>query len=332
MTENTDTPFENVSRRKFVTAAGAAGLAGLAGCAKRTASGDEGDEGSSLSGNIAIYGSSTVFPLATAVKQKFNEDHEDVKITVSSTGSGGGFSNYFCKGKSDFNNASRPIKKSEEELCGNNDVEWLELKVATDALTVVVNKENDWVDCITIDELKQIWEPNGATKWSDVRSEWPDEEFELYGPTSASGTFDYFTEVVVGEEDSHTQNYSATEQDPQILNGVSGSKNAMGYLGFAHYTEQKDKVKALAIDNGNGKCVKPSLETAKSGEYKPLSRPLFTYPRVQSLEEKEQVRAFAEFFVEQSAEKSVVADTVGYVPNDEETMQKQMDKLSEYLE
>ncbi|WP_439027101.1 PstS family phosphate ABC transporter substrate-binding protein [Haloarchaeobius sp. DT45] len=338
MTKERDTRFENVSRRKFVTAAGAVGLAGLAGCAKRGTSGGDGTDdggnsgGDSLSGNIDIYGSSTVFPLATAVKEGFEEEHPDVKISISSTGSGGGFSNYFCKGDSDFNNASRPIKDSEKQTCSDNGVDWIELQVAIDALTVVVNKEADWVDCITIDELKQIWEPDGAQKWSDIRSEWPDKEFELYGPTSASGTFDYFTEAVIGEEDSHRQDYSATEQDRQIITGVKGSSGAMGYLGFAYYSENKDEIKALAIDDGDGNCVKPSLENAKAGKYTPLSRPLFTYPRVQSLEEKEQVRAFAEYFVEQSGKRELVADKVGYVPNDEETLQAQMDKLSEYLE
>ncbi|WP_267640318.1 PstS family phosphate ABC transporter substrate-binding protein [Haloarchaeobius amylolyticus] len=337
MTENTETGTDAISRRKFVTAAGAAGLAGLAGCAKRGASGGDttnggGGGGDELTGNIDIYGSSTVFPLATAVKEGFEDEHSKVKVSISSTGSGGGFSNYFCKGDADFNNASRPIKDSEKQKCKSNDVDWVELKVATDALTVIVNKEADWVDCITVDELKQIWEPDGAQKWSDVRSEWPDKELDLYGPTSASGTFDYFTEAVIGEEDSHRQDYSATEQDRQIITGVKGSSTAMGYLGFAYYSENTDEVKALAVDNGDGKCVKPSIETAKSGEYKPLSRPLFTYPRVQSMQEEPQVRAFAEYFVEQSAERSLVADKVGYVPNSEEEMQAQMDKLSEYLE
>ncbi|WP_336359851.1 PstS family phosphate ABC transporter substrate-binding protein [Haladaptatus sp. ZSTT2] len=322
-----------VSRRKFITAAAGVGALSIAGCVSESSTGDDGtnsDGEDNLSGTIEIAGSSTVFPLAEAVAVKFREEHPEVNINISSTGSGGGFSKFFCQDKTAFNNASRPIKESEEQLCKDAGVEWLELNVATDALTVVVNNEADWVDCITVEELKKIWEPNGAKKWSDIRSEWPDEPFELFGAASTSGTFDYFTEAIIEEEGNHTQNYSPTEDDRNIVSGVQGSEYAMGYFGFSYYSNNPDSVKALKIDNGSG-CVEPSIETAKSGEYKPLSRPLFTYPKKSALARPE-VAEFAKFFVEQSANKELVAEQVGYVPNTEEDMQKQLSDLETAIE
>lgn len=330
----------NESRRRFLLASGSLGALALAGCTENPDTGDDGGSGGNsdgghgdgnLSGTVDVAGSSTVFPLATAVKTAFNEKHPDVNVNLSSTGTGAGFNNHFCKGRSDFNNASRPIAEKEKQLCSQNDIGWVELRVATDALTAIVHPEADWVDCVTVEELKQIWKPNGAQKWSDVRSEWPDREFKLFGPTSASGTFDYFTEAVVGTEGKHRKDYSATEQDRQIIRGVEGSKYAMGYLGFAYYSENKDRVKALAIDDGDGKCVKPSLETAKSGKYRPLSRPLFTYAAKGELA-KDHVAEFGRFFVKQSTNRELVAKQVGYVPNTEETMEKELDKLEGAIE
>ncbi|WP_332899726.1 PstS family phosphate ABC transporter substrate-binding protein [Haladaptatus sp. CMSO5] len=335
----TDKP-DFVSRRKFITAAAGASALGIAGCVSESGSGGEGGDGTNtdggnggsgeLSGTVEIAGSSTVFPLAEAVSVEFRKEHPNVEFNIRSTGSGGGFSDFFCQDKTHFNNASRPMKESEKQLCEDAGVEWLELNVATDALTVVVNNEADWVDCVTIDELKQIWEPNGATKWSDVRDDWPDEEFELYGAASTSGTFDYFTEAVIGEAGSHRQDYTATEKDRSIVQGVTGSKNAMGYFGFSYYYNNPEAVKAVKIDNGDG-CIEPSLETAKSGKYTPLARPLFTYPKKSALKEPH-VAEFAKFFVEKSADQEIVANQVGYVPNTEEDMQEQLDQLTAAIE
>jgi phosphate transport system substrate-binding protein len=331
----TDEPSTGaVSRRNFLAASGAAGALALAGCTQNpggSGGSGNGSDGDELSGNINIAGSSTVFPLATEMKEQFQEDHSQVNISIQSTGSGGGFQNYFCVGDTDFNNASRPIKPEEESLCQEEGVEWVELKVATDALTVVVNNEADWVDCVTPDQLKQIWEDGGAETWSEIDSDWPDETIELFGPTEASGTFDYFKEAIVGEETAHTSRHQATENDRTIVQGVQNSQYAMGYLGFAYYTTNEEAVKALGVDDGNG-CVKPSLETAKSGEYTPLSRPLFTYPAVSSLENEPQVRAFAEFFMNSSTSTEIVADEVGYVPNSETEAEEQLSKLEPYLE
>ncbi|WP_231185344.1 PstS family phosphate ABC transporter substrate-binding protein [Haladaptatus sp. DYF46] len=320
-----------ISRRKFLAGAGITGVAALAGCTKNpAATGSEGNGG--LSGSISISGSSTVFPLAQAIQEKFVEKHENVNIDIKSTGSGGGFANHFCPGKTEFNNASRPIKKEEISACKENNITPVELKVATDALTVIVNKNNDFVDCMTVDQLKQIWQGgnNKVTKWSDVNSEWPDEKIILYGPTEASGTLDYFHEAIVGEDNEHRMDHQASENDRSIISGVEKSKYALGYLGFSYYTESKDKVKALGIDNGNG-CVKPSLETAKSGKYKPLSRPLFTYPKQSALSE-DHVAEFAKFWIENATSKEIVADSVGYVPLDESEKKEQMNTLETAIE
>jgi phosphate transport system substrate-binding protein len=328
----TDEP--GYSRRKFIGAAGAtATTLAIAGCTEQNPSGGDGGSGDGeLSGDIDIAGSSTVFPLATAFAEIFQEDHPEVNINVQSTGSGGGFANFFCPGETDFNNASRPIQPDEEALCADNGVEPVELTVATDALTVIVNNDNDWATELTVDQLKQIWSAEDPpTMWSDIDSSWPDEELELFGPSDASGTYDYFIEAIIGEEGpGHRQDYSATEQDRTIIQGVEGSQYAMGYMGFAYYSENTDAVTAVAVDNGDGP-VEPSLETAKSGEYAPLSRPLFTYPSKSSLAE-EHVAEFARFFIENTTNREVVADEVGYVPLDDEQQQAQMDTLESAIE
>lgn len=283
-----------------------------------------------FSGEVNIAGSSTVYPIATAMAEEFRKQHPNVSIPVSSTGSGGGFSNFFCPGKTDINNASRPIKPTELKQCYDNGVTPIELRIATDALTVVINKDNDWAECMTTDELKQVWRPNDpAQTWSDVNPDWPNEEIELYGAASTSGTFDYFTETIMGEEDAHRSDYSATEHDNTIVQGVAGNENAMGYFGFAYYSQNKDKVKPVAIDSGNG-CVKPSLETAASGDYKPLARPLFIYPAKSSLQNKSQVRAYAKYFVKKST--SSIISQVGYVPVNRDTMLKNLGKIADAVE
>ena len=320
------------TRRQVLAGIGVAGAAALAGCQSTS---DDGSDGG-LSGTIDIAGSSTVFPLATAMTEEFKTEHDGVEFNMQSTGSGGGFANHFCPGNTDFNNASRPIREPEEQQCADNDVEPVELTVATDALTVIVNNDLD-VDSITVDELRQIWGEEVETEmWSDVNSDWPDEPLELYGPSDASGTYDYFVEAILhagDEKYSHLSgsNYSGTEQDRTIIQGVEGSKNAMGYLGFAYYSTNKDRVKALAIDDGDGEPVEPSLETARTGEYTPLSRPLFTYPAKSSLAE-EHIAEFARFWLENATSEELVAENVGYVPLDEDDQQEQLDALEAAVE
>jgi phosphate transport system substrate-binding protein len=320
----------STTRRRLLAAVGSAGVIGLAGCTQSGGGGDGGDNG--LSGTIDIAGSSTVFPVATAMAERFESEHSGVDINIQSTGSGGGFANHFCPGRTDFNNASRPIRSEEEETCSENGVTPVELTVATDALTVVVNNEADWVDCMTTDELAQLWSAEDPpTTWSDVNADWPDQELELYGPTDASGTYDYFIESILGEEGpGHRQDYSATEQDRTIIQGVEGSEGAIGYLGFAYYSQNTDRVKAVGIDDGDG-CVEPSLETARTGEYTPLSRPLFTYPNQESLSE-DHVAEFARFWLENSTSEEIIADEVGYVPLSDDAQSEAMERLETAIE
>ena len=293
---------------------------------------DSTPEEEELSGTIEIAGSSTVFPLAEAMAAEFRKDHSNVEFNIRSTGSGGGFENWFCPGETQFNNASRPIKDSEMQNCQDNGIEPIEMKVATDALTVVVNNENDFATELTFDQLAQIWGPDaGADQtWADIDPDWPDEEINRFGAATTSGTFDFFTETVNGEEGAHTQDYSPTEQDRQIVQGVRGSDYGMGYFGFSYYFNNPDQVKALEVDGGDG-CVLPSLETASSGEYTPLSRPLFTYAKKEALSVP-QVREFARFFIENSTSERIVAEQVGYVPNTESAMQENLDRLESAIQ
>ena len=315
-----------LTRRQLLAGTGATGAAILAGC---TSTNDDGS-GEGLSGDISISGSSTVFPLAEAVAEQFMEDHQGVNISVKSTGTGGGFENNFCPGSSEFNNGSRAITEGEQEQCAENGVEALELKVATDALTVVVNNDADWIDCITVEELAQLWSRDGPDTWKAINDDWPEEEIKRFGPADTSGTFDYFRETVLGEEQNHTSDYQPTEQDNLIVQGVQGSEYAVGYFGFSYYYNNPDSVRALSIDGGSG-CVEPSVDTAKSGEYTPLSRPLFTYASKSALAE-EHVAEFARFYVKQSGSQNLVAEQVGYVPNDDATVTEQLDKLETAIE
>ncbi|MGQ4557429.1 phosphate ABC transporter substrate-binding protein PstS family protein [Halobellus sp. GM3] len=335
------------SRRGLLTVAGGLGVAGLAGCTQEnpnvgsTADSTSGDTGGSggggsggpLTGDISIAGSSTVFPIATAMAERFEVDHPDVDVSIQSTGSGGGFANYFCTGQTDFNNASRPIQPEEEEQCAGNDVESIELKVATDALTVIVSNDNDFIgDGLTVEQLYEIWSAESAAEtWADVDDEWPDEPIELYGPSDASGTYDYFIEAIIGEESSHRQDYSPTEQDRTILQGVSGSEYAIGYLGFAYYSQNADAVQAVPIKDGDGDYVEPSLETALAGDYTPLSRPLFTYPKVSALEE-EHIEAFARYWLANSTSEAIIADEVGYVPLSEAERDQMLGRIYAVVE
>lgn len=282
-----------------------------------------GSQDQKLSGAVKIAGSSTVYPVAMAAAEEFSRIHPDVSVTVSSTGSGGGFANYFIPGKTDINNASRPIKPSEMEAAKANGIEPIELRVGIDAMSMVANKNADWVDSMTFEQLKRIWGPgNPPQRWNEVDPSWPDEEFELYGPAATSGTFDYFTEVVIGKERAHRSDYNPTEHDNVIVQGIEGNPYALGYFGFAYYVGNKDRIKALAIDAGDGPVL-PSLANAQSDAY-PLSRPLFMYVSRKSLE-KPQVRAFVEFLIRQSATELI--SQVGYVPITEEVMRENLRKI-----
>lgn len=258
--------------------------------------------GGTNSGNgseIRIDGSSTVAPLTAAAGELFRESNPDINVSVGTSGTGGGFAK-FCAGETDINNASREIKPEEAAICEDNGIEFVEIAVANDALTVVVNKENTWATCLTVEELKTIWSPESEgtiTSWSQVRSSFPDEPLELYGAGTDSGTFDYFTDAINGEEGASRTDYNPTEDDNVTVQGVTGSKGALGYFGFSYYEENMDKLTAVQIDGGNG-CVTPSSEAAQNGTYAPLSRPLFIYVSKQAVEANANVKAFVDFYVD----------------------------------
>ncbi len=262
-----------------------------------------------LGGMVTLDGSSTVFPISEAMAEEFQIANPGVRVTVGISGTGGGFKK-FCVGETDISDASRPIKESERELCGENGIRPIEVPVAWDGLTVVIHPENDWAACMTVDELKRVWQPGSTvSRWSDVREGWPDMEMKLYGPGTDSGTFDYFTEAIVGEEDASRPDYTASEDDNVLVVGVEGDQEALGYFGFAYYEENQDRLNSVAIDNGSG-CVAPNRETIESGEYAPLSRPMFIYLNPTSLARPE-VRAFVEFYLTNAA---ALVPEVGYVP------------------
>jgi phosphate transport system substrate-binding protein len=262
---------------------------------------------------VALDGSSTVYPIAEGIAEEFqNENRGRYRVTVGVSGSGGGFEK-FCRGETDISNASRPIKNSEAQRCAQNGIEFIEMRVAFDGITVAVNPDNNWADTMTVEELKTIWEPDAqgeVTRWSDVRSSWPDAQMSLYGPGSDSGTFDYFTEVIVGEEGASRGDYTASEDDNVLVVGVENDKNALAYFGYAYYVENQDTLKAVAIDNGSGPPVKPNQQTIESGEYAPLSRPLFMYVKKSALD-KQSVVDFVEYYMRNAPS---IVEEVGYVP------------------
>jgi len=304
---------KRTSLRRFTAPAATAAVLALTlgACGGNNENGGNGDAG--LSGTITADGSSTVGPLTAAASEFFNEASPDVRITVGESGTGGGFEK-FCAGETDLSNASRPISEEDEvPICEKNDIEYQEMVVANDALTVVVPTGNDFVTCLTTDQLKMIWEPKAegeVTNWNQVDSSFPDQELDLYGPGTDSGTFDYFTDEINGEEGASRADYTPSEDDNIIVEGVSGSEGGFGYLGFTYYEENADKLKAVEIDSGAG-CVGPSAETVQDGTYTPLGRPLFIYPAIAKMSENESLVAFLDYYVENDG---TIADAAQYIP------------------
>ena len=276
-----------------------------------------------LSGTIRVDGSSTVAPLTEAAAELFQAENPDVRVTVGTSGTGGGFEK-FCAGETDISDASRAIEEDEVKLCEKNNVAFEELQVANDGLTVVVNPNNDWASCLTVDELKKVWEPKSqVNNWSQVNPDFPDTEMELFGAGTDSGTFDYFTEAINGEEGASRTDYNATEDDNVTVQGVQGSEGAMGYFGLSYAQQNPDAVKPVEIDGGDG-CVAPSAETVQDGSYKPLSRPLFIYPSAEALQRPE-VKAFVEFYLENQQQ---ITEQALFVPMTEEQLAKSQDKVA----
>jgi len=265
--------------------------------------------GPSLSGTLEIDGSSTVYPITEAVAEEFRKLHPQVRINVGISGTGGGFKR-FVVGETQISDASRPIKDSEKEQAAKNGVEWVEMPVAYDGLSVMVNPQNTWVTSMTVAELKRLWEPNSTIKrWNQLRSEWPDQPINLYGPGTDSGTFEYFTEAIVGTAKSSRPDYTASEDDNVLVQGIAGDRNALGYFGYAYYVENQNKLKLVAIDAGKG-AIAPSKQTIENGTYAPLSRPIFIYPNKAALARPE-VKEFVRFYM---TEGPKLVSEVGYVP------------------
>ncbi|MBW3639604.1 MAG: PstS family phosphate ABC transporter substrate-binding protein [Actinobacteria bacterium] len=274
-----------------------------------------------LSGTIQIDGSSTVAPLSEAAAEGFQEDNDDVKVVVGTSGTGGGFEK-FCAGETDISDASRPIKDEEAATCKAAGIEFEEITVANDGLAVVVNKDNP-ITCLTVEQLKKIWEPGSkVTNFNQVDPSFPDLELKLFGPGTDSGTFDYFTDEINGEEGASRTDYQPSEDDNVIVQGVQGNKGGLGYFGLSYVEENPDALKAVAVDGGDG-CVEPSTETVLDGTYKPLGRPLFIYATTKTVERPEGL-AFLEYYIENSDE---IAEQALYVPLSDEQKKEATAKI-----
>lgn len=265
---------------------------------------------------VRVDGSSTVFPITEAIAEYFQTEYRGTyRVTVGVSGTGGGFKK-FCRGETAISDASRPIRSSEIALCEENGVDFIELPVAIDALSVVVNPQNDWVDYLTVSELKTMWEPAAQgeiTNWSQVRDGFPDRPLALFGAGADSGTYDYFTQAVIGEEHSSRGDFTASEDDNVLVQGVANDINALGFFGFAYYDENRDKLKGVPISYRGSEPVAPSIETARNGVYQPLSRPMFIYVSKQAADSSEAVRQFVEIYLSPAISRDLVQE-VGYVP------------------
>jgi phosphate transport system substrate-binding protein len=292
----------------------------LAACGSSTptdgadsAAGEDAAAEGGLSGEVLVDGSSTVFPISEAMAEEFMAENPDVRVTVGVSGSGGGFEK-FCAGETDISNASRPIKEEEMALCEEAGIEYVEVPVAFDGLSVVVHPSNDWATCLKPEELGKMWEPAAegeVVSWSQVRDGYPETDLVLYGPGTDSGTYDYFTDATTGEEGESRGDYTASEDDNIIVQGISSDEGGLGFFGFAYYEENKDSLKIVEIENSDGDCVIPTLETIADGSYNPLARPIFFYVKKEALETKPEVAAFVNFHLDLANE--FLIEEVGYV-------------------
>ena len=304
-----------MSRRFSVAALAVASVVALAGC------GGDSNGGGDV---IAADGSSTVGPFVTKAAEDFKADG-GADVTVGISGTGGGFER-FCAGETDLSNASREIDEDEVALCEEGGVEYVEFRVATDALTNVVNLENDWATCLTVDQLKKVWEPSSTiANWNQIDPSYPDLPLKLYGAGTDSGTFDYFTDVIVGEEGASRSDFSATEDDNVTVQGVAGDRGAMGYFGFSYFEENQDTLKALEVDGGSG-CVAPSADAARDGSYTPLSRPLFVYVNQSSFDDKQEVRDFIQFMLDSN---TTIAEEARFVGLSADQLAEEQSKFDE---
>ncbi|HSP22311.1 MAG TPA: PstS family phosphate ABC transporter substrate-binding protein [Planococcus sp. (in: firmicutes)] len=300
------------------TILGSALVLGACGGGNATQPGDTSEEAEQAQGSVIGDGSSTVAPILEGIVEEYAAEEPDVQVTVGVSGTGGGFEK-FVQGETDFSNASRPIKEEEIASLEEAGIDYTEFLLGYDGLTVVVNAENDWIEDLTVEDLKKLWIEDGTTKkWSDINPEWPAEEIVFYSPGTASGTYDYFNEVIL-EEEELVSAATLSEDDNVLVQGIQGDKNAIGFFGYAYFVANKDTLKAVKIGG-----IEPNNETIESGEYAPLSRPLFTYAKNESLTENEAAYNFMQYTIENAGE---MADAVGYVAAPEEEYDKDMEKL-----
>jgi phosphate transport system substrate-binding protein len=305
--------------RKLGVAAALVAVATLALAAAACGGGENG-------GTISADGSSTVGPFVTKAAEDFGAA-EGIQVTVGISGTGGGFER-FCRGETDLSNASRPIAEDEQAACAEEGVEYHEFQVATDALTNVVNTANDWATCLTVEQLKAIWEPGSKIKnWNQVAPSFPDVRLSLFGAGTDSGTFDYFTDVIVGEEGASRTDYQASEDDNVTVQGVSGERGGLGYFGFSYFEENQGRLKALEVNSG-GDCVAPSVETAQEGTYAPLSRPLYVYVKKSSFDENQDVQSFIKYMLDNNR---TIAEAARFVPLSEDQISEQRSKYESAL-
>lgn len=293
-----------------------------------TACGSGDNPGDTLSGEVKIDGSSTVFPITEAVAEEFRSEAPNVRVTVGVSGTGGGFQK-FLRGETDINDASREIQPVEIKEAEAKGMEYLQLSVAFDGLVVVVNPNNDWVDYFTVQELSKLWEPSAQgniTRWSHIRDDWPDEEIHLYGPGVASGTYDYFTEAIVGQSGSSRGDFTASEDDNVLVQGVATDKYALGFFGLAYYKENAEKLDLVGVKYGDNPVVEPSQQSVSDGTYAPLSRPLFIYVSKQA-SQKENVQTFINFYLNNAPQLS---QEIGYVPMPDSMYQVQKQKFKDF--
>ena len=312
------------SARRLACSFSILALVGLAACggggADTSVDGEPAAAGEGVSGDIQIDGSSTVFPISEAMAEEFQIANPETRVTVGVSGSGGGFEK-FCGGETDISNASRAIKDEEVATCEAAGIEFIEVPIAYDGITVVTATANDWAQCLTVDELNAIWSPEAegsVENWNQVRAEFPDEPLALYGPGTDSGTFDYFTEEVNGEEGASRGDYASSEDDIVVVTGVESSNGGLGYFGYAYYAENEGDLKSLEIENEDGECIAPTLETIADGSYNPMSRPLFFYVKKEAYDTKPQVQAFVDYKLDPA--NGDLVQEVGYVPLPDEDL------------
>ena len=290
-----------------------------------SAGGSAQESGTELNGTVSLDGSSTVYPISEAIAEEFLAVAPRVRVTVGVSGTGGGFKKFLAQ-ETDINDASRTIKESEMLEAEANGINYLEIPVAFDGLSVVVNPNNTWVDYLTVEELQQIWQPGSMVdSWDDIRPEWPAEPIRLYGPGTDSGTFDYFTEAINGESGASRPDYTASEDDNVLVQGISGDENSLGFFGYAYYVENQDKLKIVPVDGGNGP-IAPTATTINDGTYAPLSRPIFIYLNTASLARPE-VRTFVDFYIDNAG---AMSNEVGYIELTADMYQDSREKVAAF--